>query len=599
MREILKKLIEVLRSNEFVLVVALFTLFYLVVGPTGEFPINDDWLFVRQLEAFSKGIYKINVLIEPSFIAQGLLGLAWGKVFGVSFYSMRILTFFVSVFFFYGVWSLLKSLNVAKNLRFVALLLLAFNPVIFSSSLTFMTEIYFLTFIVWGFFFYLRFLKTMEESEVSLSDLMLGTLFCGLAFLVRQIALVIFISFVAALVVNFLKAYFQKTQVSNTKFSNTRLKPFLTALFYSVLIFSVVASVWFIWPRHIDPVNPPGVFAHIIEMKALLNRIKSLPFIFPSLALYLSPTLLGFKFKKNKSITLVVLLVGLLIFSWVYKHDVLPIGSVHYLEGLHAKSGFRTNLSVFDNIPFKVFVASIVAVSIPLLFYYLGIALKSSAKNVSSVQKIFLALNLVGFFLILILAKDFYDRYTLPLLITVLVLIVSTVKASHIQLKSLTKITLILLMLQSVFLSYEYMKVQRLKWNQAIALQEVTGLKTNIFLDGVYSRYFGAKGKNDYTGLIETGGGKEYKCYVQQYTIDGDGMVFNIVDSTNQILGRFFDNPRVYERKKLNVRRIKNHLDELIFDTEYFSPVYSIIGKRAFVGSWCNPGVVSDLESQN
>jgi len=43
----------------------------------------------------------------------------------------------------------------------------------------------------------------------------------------------------------------------------------------------------------------------------------------------------------------------------------------------------------------------------------------------------------------------------------------------------------------------------------------------------------------------------------------------------------------------------KKHLDELIYKDEYFSILYSIIGKRAFVGSWCDREFLDKIQFTN
>ena len=51
---------------------------------------------------------------------------------------------------------------------------------------------------------------------------------------------------------------------------------------------------------------------------------------------------------------------------------------------------------------------------------------------------------------------------------------------------------------------------------------------------------------------------------------------------------RAIENPRVYGSKKnYSLPSPKKHLDELKYNDEYFSPIYNIVGKKAYVGSWC------------
>ena len=119
------------------------------------------------------------------------------------------------------------------------------------------------------------------------------------------------------------------------------------------------------------------------------------------------------------------------------------------------------------------------------------------------------------------------------------------------------------------------MTVRRLKWEQAAHIQERTGFKTQIEVDGVFYKFEKAKSMEDYAGLTNYVG-NENKCYVQEYTIGDDNFL------------AFVKNPVIYQRRKLETKSIKKHFEELLYNQEYFSLMYSTIGKRAYVGAWCD-----------
>lgn len=98
---------------------------------------NDDWDFYLHVKYFLNGIYEKNSLIDSTFILQGFIGALWAKVFGLSFLNLRILTIIFSLFLLVGSYKLLLQLGVIiKEIQFVALLSLIFNPVIYDSELT-------------------------------------------------------------------------------------------------------------------------------------------------------------------------------------------------------------------------------------------------------------------------------------------------------------------------------------------------------------------------------------------------------------------------------------------------------------------------------
>lgn len=508
-------------SKLFVIVISLYLIGVLAVGLHGEFPINDDWLFVRQVEHFTAGNLSINHQIDPSFILQGFMGAAWTNIFGFSFISLRVLTTIITVLMLYGVFKILQHLEVSAKLSFFILVLFAFNPIVFTSTFTFMTEAYFLLFFVWAIYFALR------------KNLLFFGVFCALSILVRQLGLFLVIP-----------AIF-------TFFKDKR------GLFIALIPILVSSVVWYLWPKY-GVSNGPG----LIEIKNLRERVLGLWMILPSLIFYLSPLLVGMV--RDKRIWLVSLVAAPLIFSF----DVLPLGSVFYVESLYSKTDFRTNTSVFDNTIFKLVLSYLVSVAFVSLLF----ELKRLWSN------IFLKWTLLSFLGALIIAPDLYDRY----LVIVFVVLVFMLLKKDIVISRLGYFCLGLLAIMSFAHNYEFMTMQRLKYEQVNKIQQLTGLKTQIYLDGLYEKYIKAVDSNDFQGLQSYRGGEDL-CYVQEYTLGEAPAVLNFKSDSN---------PKVYNRRKLEIKRIKKHLDELLFNDEYFSIVYSTIGKRAFVGSWCDPEVL-------
>jgi len=541
----------VTKHKPIVLSALVFFILVIFINPLGNFPINDDWLFVRQVEAFSKGIWEKNVLIDPTFISQGMVGLVWSKIFGVGFESLRLLTMVVFVVFLVGVYVLLNLLKINKKFILVVLLLFVLNPLVVASSLTFMTDIYFLFFLVFTLYFYLLYAK-----EKHLKYFVYGSVFCGLTFLNRQIGLIPYIAM--------------------SLFLFVQRKKNLKHLMVGTLPIAAALISFYYWPAY--KANSLEITSNIMEFKNVYKRLREMLFVLPALGFYMLPVTFLFSWKRP-----VFTIPLVLVLSWViFTYDVLPLGSVFYLEGLHAKSGFRTNLSVFDNVIFKLLLSFLSGLSLFNLFYLLvGIRKKAREKYLP-----FLELNLLGFFLVLFVASDIYDRYLLPLLLVLIIYLANKHNKRKLLNTKLCSVIFVLFFCMTLFLNREYLEVRRLKWAQARHIQQLTGFKTGIFLDGTYTKYIRAFSKGDYSGL--EGGmpsGLVYACYVQQYTFENKGTLFW---KLNNQIEKYIANPKIYNRRKLETKRIKKHLDELIIDKEYFSLLYTIINKQAYVGSWCD-----------
>ena len=116
------------------LVVCALLILTTVSNPLVNISINDDWVFMLQVKAFLNSIYKLNVAIDPSFISQGILGYFWSLIFGFSIVKLRILTVLCSAIFIVVLSKIFKVLQIHNKITIVALCIVAFNPLFFSSN---------------------------------------------------------------------------------------------------------------------------------------------------------------------------------------------------------------------------------------------------------------------------------------------------------------------------------------------------------------------------------------------------------------------------------------------------------------------------------
>jgi len=525
-----------------------------------NFPVNDDWIFFRQVEAFTQGNYTISAILDPSFIAQGLSGQLWSKLFGLSFVSLRFLTLAMLLLAMWGVYNLLKDFNASKLVIVVTLLTIGLNPLIINSALSFMTEIYFLTPFIWALYFFNKWI-----SQNNSKFLLYGSLFTGISILVRQVGVVL----VIAVVLLFAYKYIR----TKVMLSRNEIAAFAIPLIISVIVVAI-------WPRHLDG-GSVGGFTNITSIR-LFDMVYSLPYF----GFFLAP-LLAFNVSLTKKTKLAIFLLSIPIAVALYKVDIFAPGSVFYVEGFHIKSNFRANFSLFDNVFFKIFLAYFVAFFTLLFIESLRRAFKSM---ISQDQSFLFLLTFLGMFGVLLFGNDYYDRYLLPAIIAMIFLVVRFLPSAKMQIPKLAIGSIFLIGLMSVILQIDYMQKTSLMWDQAIKLQEETGLVNGILVDDVYAKYSNAKKQNDYTGLINTmPSSSERFCFVQKYTLDTESRVLGVSQGTDDLLNNSFDNPKIYEsNKKKGIPKIKSHLDELKYNQEYFSPLYNLVGKKAYVGSWCN-----------
>jgi hypothetical protein len=180
-----------------IFIVLLWCLAVALVNPVGNFPLDDDW---------SYGISAKRMIEENAFHPTGWTGTTllthtlWGALFcipyGFSFTTLRISTLFLGLAGALGFYALLRDAQASRKLAVAGSLCLAFNPVYFALSNTFMTDV---SFTAWTIFSLLFFAKCLRRySAVCLT---LGTGFALAATLCRQIGIFLPIAFGALVLI--------------------------------------------------------------------------------------------------------------------------------------------------------------------------------------------------------------------------------------------------------------------------------------------------------------------------------------------------------------------------------------------------------------
>lgn len=162
-----------------------------IVNPRGDFPLNDDWAMGDTVKRLVEtGTYRPSGWAAMPMITQVLWGAAFCLPHGFSFTALRFSTLTMSAFGIAGVYLLIRVLKGSRLLCLLGALSLAFNPVFFPLSHTFMTDIPFAALLTWSAVFFLRCFQTG-----SMWDLGLATAFATAATLCRQLGLCLPIAF--------------------------------------------------------------------------------------------------------------------------------------------------------------------------------------------------------------------------------------------------------------------------------------------------------------------------------------------------------------------------------------------------------------------
>jgi len=496
--------------NPLTVVLFFYILSILLIGPWGNFAVNDDFYYLMQVKAFSMGMFTKSALIGPTFILQAFIGLFWGEIFGITYTSLRILTIIVSILSIILIDKTLVVLNVKKNIRTLALLLAAFNPYFYASSLSFMSETYFLFFTLWSLFYFLSFIKTKKNVY-----LLIASILGGLSMMIRQYGVVLLITYILV----YLSANFKKIDPRR--------------ILSIMLPFVLLGCLGIFWPKFKSMSNPKSLDLSLffVKPKHLLERLTSISIV-PYIAYFFLPFTIPFFVKLKKYTKGAIVFISLAPAYLIYKSNIFLIGNVFYFEGLYARILPNVRENMLNNIPFKLFAAYFISVSLCTMIYFLLSKLHELVKKIKIKEFIditgtsdylyflTLAVSLIGFYLIVLITDRVYDRYFINLFIVSILFVSLVANRLNFNPKKLSLLVCSLMCVITFLLVFDFYKVNQLKWKLANRISNEMGVdKFKIFLDNVYMRTTYMDLVQNYEGIYSAR--PDYYnpvCFVQEYT---------------------------------------------------------------------------------
>ena len=134
----------------YVIPMSVFLAATLLLFPFGNFPLNDDWVYSRDvLASLQNGKYSISGFESAWGIPQVCLGVILAKLFPFSHGLLRCVGIVSALFCVAGIILLLKRRGVKDDIIVFLATGFAFCPPIFLSSPTFLTDIPFLALWIW------------------------------------------------------------------------------------------------------------------------------------------------------------------------------------------------------------------------------------------------------------------------------------------------------------------------------------------------------------------------------------------------------------------------------------------------------------------
>ncbi len=171
----------------------------MLVNPVGDFPLNDDWSYGMTVNRLiEKGIFHPMGWSGMPLISHVLWGTWFCVLFGFSFTVLRISILILSLLGLFSMYVVVRQAHCSRWLTICIVMMMACNPLFFSLSYTFMTDVSFTAFSAFAFFFFLRSLQ--YETKTS-RDLLFGSCLSTVVILCRQNGLFLPLAFGLSLLV--------------------------------------------------------------------------------------------------------------------------------------------------------------------------------------------------------------------------------------------------------------------------------------------------------------------------------------------------------------------------------------------------------------
>ncbi len=446
----------------FWLVLFCFLCAELLLNPTGEFPLNDDWQYSKAVNYFVKtGQIGLADQTAIPLVTQFVLGVIVTKIVGTSFFVHRLISVSMAVMLIYLMNNMLSVYLQKNRQRIFVLLLLVFNPLFFSLSNTFMPDVIAVFFAVFSFYYIIKLLQEFRTKYY-----LFLILFTLLSTMTRQTGVLVPFTFMLL--------YFWNNKLT-LKIGLIAMLPLLLNTSFLV-IYEIVMRKYELLP-----------ICYNMQFHAVLNYLQMKPengtllffcylfTAFTTLGLFVLPIVL-FNLKRyirimNSSLRYQILFCAyfiFLVYKLVYTVWFTPyVGNMFYPGGTGPviMDGLNTEHIVFDEgIPRIIvrLISLIGGMSYFLIMISVIESIKKSSQSIESLIGLFY-LILSFSYLGLVCLNFANDRYLLFLLPFLLMVMVKTVDWNSSMV--IPCLTLLLIVLFTFSSTYDYFRINEAKWN--------------------------------------------------------------------------------------------------------------------------------------
>jgi len=394
---------------KFFLAVFLLLGFFSFFGPFyGDYCVGDDCTYSKVIKTmFFEGKFDPNTVESPIF-SHYFAGMFFSFLFGFSHLSLRLSVMFLSIALFVSLYFFFSRAGLKQEISVLCAGIVSFNPLVFSLSHSFMTDVPSLLWIVLSSYFFLGWIESEKRT-----DFFLGLIFSGIAIFTRSFSFFVLFAVLGVIFIDFIRK--KKIMKFETIFLIAFI--FLTVLLVSLFTFSVLETKESYFGFGLNTTN--------------LSRFFGIPvylgFSFIGILVFFVQRLKENNALLRKSLISLFLIAGALIaLLFIPLHPLMPYyGNILSSEGL----GY-ISLDGEKEFFFEPFWPLLTVVSLLCAFVLIDVLLSQKFSFFLSRKNSFLSLCFVFYFLMMISFNYFYDRFIILLLPFALVLFVLSLKNS-------------------------------------------------------------------------------------------------------------------------------------------------------------------------
>lgn len=387
-----------------------------IVNPLREFPLNDDWSYSKSVRILQfEHRFTIGDWPAMTLFTHVIWGFLFTKSFGYSLVVLRISGLCASVIGSLLLYSLVKKISSHKTFALCTALAVFLNPIYFNLSNTFMTDVSFTTVFIWCALLIYNFHQV--QKPLTLLWIFIAS---SLLVLIRQFGIVVPFAF-------FLSCLFMK----HKRWFYSLLALFCLAMVYGVFkyyesylagILSEHAMYKFSDNIGIKSDTFMQVLFYNIEQRFKILLVLVLTFVAPVLLIFLPG---AFK-ASNKFVFFIVLILSFIFVNSFFREVPFPFRNIFMNMTVGPETFYQNTQSpmahnhsdLFENIMgyVKLFLCAI-SITVGLLFFIK----KQGSRHESMIRLpfvIFVLTFFVFYLLELFISESFFDRYALPLIVS-------------------------------------------------------------------------------------------------------------------------------------------------------------------------------------